>query len=89
MSTESKKARLREQREQGKCEVDDFCHEHGFSFEFITDYHIRIENQLDVFPTNRKFCVVKTQRWGMYNFISELLKHLKKDDQEKDPRRPS
>jgi hypothetical protein len=82
MVTESKKARLREQREMGKCEVDDFCAEHGFEKEFITEYHIRIERQVDVFPTNRRYCVLKTKRWGTYNFIKELLKLITKNEEE-------
>lgn len=76
MSTQAKKERLRQQREMGKCEVDDFCKENKFDFEFITEYHIRIENQVDVFPTNRRFCILKNKRWGAYNFINELLKHI-------------
>ena len=71
---------MKEQREMGKCEVDDFCGEHGFYKEFITEYHIRIEGQVDVFPTSRKFFVLKTKRWGTYNFIKELLKYITKNE---------
>jgi hypothetical protein len=77
MSTASKKARLKEQRERGKCEIDDFCHSHNLQFEFITEYQIRIDGKVDVFPTNKRFYNLQNSRWGWYNRVEELLELLK------------
>lgn len=76
MSTQAKKERLAQQRDQQKCEIIDFVEQHKFECEHLNDYQIRINGILDVYPTNKKYCVLKTKRWGMYDRVEELLRHL-------------
>lgn len=76
MATEAKKARLKEQRNKQLCEVSDFCETHGFEQVHITEYQVRINGILDVYPTSMKFCILKTKHWGQYYKVEDLLKHL-------------
>lgn len=79
MTTATKKARLREQRESEKCRIDDFCKEHGIEMEHMTEYQIRLDGKIDVYPTNKKYCILSRfgGKWGQYNKIEELLNKLK------------
>jgi hypothetical protein len=77
--TNAKKERLKEQREMEKCRIDDFCHEHEIEKVEITEYQIRLNGKMDVYPTNHKFCILNSfgGKWGQYNRIEELLEKLK------------
>lgn len=85
MATESKKARLREQRESEKCRIDDFCHDHGIEKMEITEYQIRLyykgKGKMDIYPTNKKYCVLNKfgGKWGEYKKVEDLLDKLKND----------
>lgn len=80
MTTQAKKARLREQREMEKCEIDDFCKQHKLEQEYITEYQIHIENVIDIYPTGKKYFLLKEKKWGMYNFTADILKLLPVDN---------
>lgn len=78
MATEAKKARLRESLENGKCEIDDFCKVYSLQMRSITEYQIRINEKIDVYPTRRKFHIISKvdEIWGEYQEVEELLGHL-------------
>lgn len=80
MTTESKKARLREQRESEKCRIDDFCHDHSIEKEEITEYQIRLNGRVDVYPTGKKYCLLNGYggKWGQYERIEELLDKIQR-----------
>jgi len=82
MSTQAKKARLKEQREKGLCEIDDFCSINKLEKEQINEYQVRVyghnEKEVDLYPTNKKYCRLGTiPVWGMYSKLDELLNYLK------------
>jgi len=52
-----------------------FCEDAGFSYKFIAgDWHIRIENVLDVYPTRKRFFWLPTKEWGWYEDYDDLGK---------------
>ncbi len=76
--SEAKRQRLREQREIGKCELYDFCEAHSFQTRLINEYQIRVNESVDVYPTNKRFCVLSETKpiWGKYEKLEELLPYL-------------
>lgn len=74
MSTASKRYRLATQREQEKCVVHDYCEANGIEMVYITDYQIRLNGKLDIYPTAKKFCYLPKPVWGMYTRIDEVVK---------------
>lgn len=74
MSTQASKDRRAKNLNQGKCELQDLAEEHNFRIEHITEYQIRVNGVLDVYPTNKKFCNLKTKVWGEYKDVKGLLK---------------
>ncbi len=79
MSTEAKKRQLKEQRDKSIEELFDLCTEHNMTIEDVNnDYQLRINGVMDVYPTNRKYCLIKKQRWGQYNRTEDLLEIIKK-----------
>jgi hypothetical protein len=85
MATESKKARLREQRDTEKCRIDDFCYDHSIEKVEITEYQIRLNGWVDVYPTNKKYCLLNGYggKWGRYDRIEELLDKIKRHERDK------
>lgn len=77
--TKSKRERIRNQRETEKCVIDDFCHDHGIERREITGYQIRLNEKVDIYPTNKKYCVLNRYggKWGRYEKIEELLDKIK------------
>ena len=63
----NKSIRNRHLREQHKPEVLQFCKDMGFSYKWIAgDWHLRIENVLDVYPTRKRYFWLPTKEWGWY-----------------------
>lgn len=58
----------------GKCQLDDLAKEHGWEVRHMTEYQIRINNILDVYPTSKKYCNLRTKIWGQYESYKELVK---------------
>lgn len=54
--------------------IKSFCEDAGFKYEFIHGYewHIRIENVIDVFPTNKKWHWLPTGARGTYDDYEDL-----------------
>lgn len=78
MSTKAKRERLKEQREVEKCNLIDFCEKHKLETVHVTEYQIRVMDTIDVYPTNKKFSLIKKHPnvWGWYSKPEELLKYL-------------
>lgn len=80
MSTSfAKKERLRNQREIEKCKIDDFCKDHNIKMAHLTEFQIRLNKRIDVYPTNKKYCILNAfgGKWGRYSDLDELIKYLK------------
>ncbi len=78
--TENKKRRLKERREKGLCEIDDFCSLNEIEKTSINEYQVRVFGKkiIDIFPTNKRYCILGTNPvWGDYKDLNELLKYLK------------
>lgn len=75
--TESKKKRMAGRREMGKCEVKDLCDQHKLDFRMITDYQIRVDNKVDIYPTGKKYFNLRTKDWGQYETMDEILVMVK------------
>lgn len=54
--------------------IQDFCEDAGLTFKFVNGYewHIRIENVLDVFPTRKRYHNLKTDARGSFEDYDEL-----------------
>ena len=80
----SRSRKLREQaekaeaREAEKCRMDDFCKAHGFTYREMSPYQYRIEEEIDIYPTSRKYCLFSRGSWGQYQELEELLKIIQK-----------
>lgn len=78
----NKSAKKAEAREIEKCAISDFCEVNGYEMEFINKYQIRIDNKVDVYPTNKKFCVMHwasatgCPQWGTYQNIEDIKVYL-------------
>ncbi len=73
----TKKLRLKNSREIGSCEIDDFCKKYGFECFHFTEYHMRLNGKVDVYPTGRKYYDIKTREWGVYRNLEEILTKIK------------
>lgn len=53
--------------------IKEFCNELGLEWRFIAgDWHIRIDNKLDVYPTRKRWCWPPTEERGSYNGFEQL-----------------
>jgi hypothetical protein len=54
--------------------IVEFCKDAGFSYKFVNgfEWHIRIENVLDVFPTRNRWYWLPTGERGSFNDHEEL-----------------
>lgn len=48
----------------------------GYLVEQLTPYQFRINREVDVYPTNNRYCLLKFQRWGRYRDVKELIKKI-------------
>ena len=74
MSTQASKQRRSKSLNKGKCEISDLAEEYGWEIKHITEYQIRINNILDIYPTNKKYCNLNTKGWGQYENVKDLVK---------------
>lgn len=62
-------------REANKPEVLAFCEDAGFSYRWMAgDWHMRIENVMDIYPTRKRFFWLPTKEWGEYSNYDDLGK---------------
>lgn len=60
-------------RAENTPEIVAFCEDNGLTWRYVAgDWHIRIENVLDVYPTRKRFCWLKTAEWGWYEDYEDL-----------------
>lgn len=87
MSQESRRARylanlkVRKEKTRNftKCEIQDLCDEMGFKVQHLTEYHVRIEGRLDIYPTSRKYHLFKHgERGEIQDFENDVIRLLKK-----------
>lgn len=45
-----------------------------YSVERFTDYHYRVENQIDIYPTTSKYNILATSKTGNYSDLYMFLK---------------
>ena len=62
------------------CELYDFCQENKIEMYQINEYQVRLNNKLDIYPTNKKYCVFNKEdylknKWGVYSDLKELLQY--------------
>ncbi len=70
---ENRKQAREERRQTGYCEIRDFADANKLEVRFLTPYQIRVGDMIDLYPTSRKYCVLRTCLWGHYRKIEELL----------------
>ena len=44
--------------------LQDLCEEKGYTMRHITDYQVRVNNKLDIYPTRLKYFYLPTKEWG-------------------------
>lgn len=68
-------ARNRYLRAKHTPEVIEFCKDHEFNYEWIAgDWHLRIENVMDIYPGKKRFFWIPTKEWGWYSDYDGLGK---------------
>jgi hypothetical protein len=45
----------------------------GHKVVHLTPYQYRINNEVDVYPTNNRYCILRFNRWGGYNNVTEFI----------------
>jgi hypothetical protein len=73
MSQQSKQRKLKE----GLDEILDFCKQHKLRYRFIMPYQLRVEEQVDFYPTNRKYCYLELSHFGNYSRIEDPMNMIK------------
>lgn len=74
MSKETRQQRHREvikvknaqSRNLHLCKLIDLAEEQGYTLRHITDYQVRVNNVLDVYPTRLKYFDLTTKEWGTF-----------------------
>lgn len=59
------KIRKANNRNLTHCKVLDLCQEKGYELVHLTEYHVRINGKLDVFPTSNKYHDLRKGTWGV------------------------
>lgn len=54
--------------------IQSFCDENGLEWHFVNDFewHIRIDNKLDVYPTRKRWCWLPNEHRGGFKDFEEL-----------------
>lgn len=78
MSTFAKKQRIAQERKENTDKVISLCESNNLNIRFVTEYQIRIDHIVDVYPTNKKYCYLKDQLWGNYNREIEIKEMIDK-----------
>lgn len=78
-TSESKKRYKREHRNLNKCLVADLCEEKGIEMAHINDYQIRLNRDIDVYPTSKKYFDIKNKKWGVWTSVDDLLNLIKQN----------
>ena len=76
-------ARLKERKAKTrnftKCELQDLCDEKGYTMQHMTEYHIRVQGKLDIYPTSRKYhLITKNERGEIHDLEKDVERLLKK-----------
>lgn len=69
--TQAVKQRDINARNLNKCKLLDLAEEKGYTLVYLTDYQIRVNGILDVYPTRLKYFYIPTKEWGTLS--SELF----------------
>lgn len=76
---ERQRVRKAKVRNFTKCELQDLCEEKGFEVKHLTEYQIRIEGKLDIYPTSRKYhLLTKNERGEIHELEFDIIRLLKK-----------
>ena len=60
-----------------KCELQDLCDEKGYKMVHLTEYQIRIEGKLDIYPTSRKYhLITKNERGEIHEMEVDIVRLL-------------
>lgn len=63
-TTPAQKARNVQSRNKHLCKLIDLAEEQGYTLKHITDYQVRVNGVLDVYPTRLKYFYLPTKEWG-------------------------
>lgn len=57
-------------------DLNNFIEEYGIDAEEIAPYQCRCNGLVDIYPTNKKYFLLKSCKWGTYQNLNELLPHI-------------
>lgn len=70
--------RKAERRENRTKEIIKFCEKHSVSYKFLSDYQIRINNEIDIYTTYPKYHNIATNKRdrikNLTGFLNSLIK---------------
>lgn len=69
MSSKSNKVKLT----QNKAKLLEFCSKNNLQYREIMPYQIRIDEKIDIYPTNKKYCILAIDQWGTYLELRDIL----------------
>lgn len=61
------------QTTKNRNEVIDFCKKHKLDYKELSFYQIRVNNCIDLYPPNKKYCLLPINEWGKYDDLKELF----------------
>ena len=60
-------------RKKNKPEIFEFCKDMNFSIRAINgDWHFRVENIIDLYPTRKRFFWLDSKEWGTYKDYDDI-----------------
>lgn len=68
--------RKAERRENRINQIIKFCEKHSISYKFLSGYQIRLNNELDIFPTYPKYHNIVTGKRGTIRNLDKFLNNL-------------
>ena len=62
--------------EYEKCLLDDACKLLGLHYEVYTEYHFRVGNRVDIYPSEKKYYTFEMNKAEKYDNIENTLRSV-------------
>jgi hypothetical protein len=73
MSSNQMNRERKQERLSRRTDEIEALEQHGYTVRALTEYQFRINEQLDVYPTRKRFHHIKTQKRGSYTSLLDLV----------------
>lgn len=71
------RSRARERRRVSERErIEDFCQFYSMPYHWFTEYHVRIADRVDIFPTSKKYHFIGSYDYVEYDSLDEVFEKM-------------